>query len=108
MARATARWGSGVSPDARKRKFASVRPSSLSLGRVRCYQYRTAKGLTMAAPTPEAIETARRTVQQAKARLQALEARAATLNRQDGDTCKTSVGGLRLVATIKQKGQREG
>ena len=39
----------------------------------------------MAAPTPEAIETARRKVQQAKARLQALEARAATMNRISRD-----------------------
>src|SRR3546814_20297398 len=76
-------------------------PSSLSLDRVRCYQYRTAKGLTMAAPTPEAIETARRKVQQAKARLQALEARATTLNRQADARRKILLGVLPLDAAMK-------
>src|SRR3546814_1068867 len=75
--------------------------SSLSLGRVRCYQYRTAKGLTMAAPTPEAIETARRKVQQAKARLQVLEARATTLNRKADARRKIILGGLLLDAAMK-------
>src|SRR3546814_4547491 len=37
---------------------------SLSFSRVRCYQYHSAKGLCMAAPTPEAIENARRKVKQ--------------------------------------------
>src|SRR3546814_521868 len=59
------------------------------------------KGLTMAAPTPEAIETARRKVQQAKARLQALEARAATLNRKADARRKIILGGLLLDAAMK-------
>ena len=78
-----------------------MRPSSLSFGRVRCYQYRTAKGLTRAAPTPEAIENARRRVDQAKARLQALEARAATLNRKADARRKIILGGLLLDAAMK-------
>src|SRR3546814_705701 len=101
MARAIARWGGGVSPPARKRKFAEVRPSSLSFSRVRCYQYHSAKGLCMAAPTPEAIENARRKVEQAKARLQALEARAATLNRKQDARRKIILGGLLLDAAMK-------
>src|SRR3546814_10966484 len=80
-------------------------PSSLSLDRVRCYQYRTAKGLTMAAPTPEAIETARRKVQQDKARLQALEARATTLNRTADARRKIILGGLPLDAAIKDRSE---
>ena len=55
----------------------------------------------MAAPTPEAIETARRKVQQAKARLQALEARAATLNRKADARRKIILGGLLLDAAMK-------
>src|SRR3546814_16759331 len=63
---------------------------------VECYL--TAKGFTMAAPTPKAIETALRKVQQAKARLQALEARAATLNRKADARRKIILGGLLLDA----------
>src|SRR3546814_16687024 len=55
----------------------------------------------MAAPTPEAIETARRKVQQAKARLQALEARDATLNRKADARRKIILGGLLLDAAMK-------
>jgi hypothetical protein len=55
----------------------------------------------MAAPTPEAIETARKKVQQAKARLQALEARAATLNRKQDARRKIILGGLLLDAAMK-------
>ena len=55
----------------------------------------------MAAPTAEAIETARRKVQQAKARLQALEARAATLNRKADARRKIILGGLLLDAAMK-------
>src|SRR3546814_19669747 len=50
----------------------------------------------MAAPTPEAIENARRKVEQAKARLQALEARAATLTRKQDARRKIILGGLLL------------
>src|SRR3546814_12576528 len=55
----------------------------------------------MAAPTPEAIENARRKVEQAKARLQALEARAATLNRKQDARRKIILGGLPLDAAMK-------
>src|SRR3546814_20348341 len=55
----------------------------------------------MAAPTPEAIENARRKVEQAKARLQALEARAATLNRKQDARRKIIPGGLLLDAALK-------
>ena len=55
----------------------------------------------MAAPTPEAIENARRRVDQAKARLQALEARAATLNRKADARRKIILGGLLLDAAMK-------
>jgi hypothetical protein len=55
----------------------------------------------MAAPTPEAIENARRKVEQAKARLQALEARAATLNRKADARRKIILGGLLLDAAMK-------
>ena len=55
----------------------------------------------MAAPTPEAIESARRKVQQAKARLQALEARATTLNRKADARRKIILGGLLLDAAMK-------
>src|SRR3546814_3882495 len=75
--------------------------SSLSFSRGRCYQYHSAKGLCMAAPTPEAIENARRKVEQAKARLQALEARAATLNRKQDARRKIILGGLLLDAAMK-------
>ena len=52
----------------------------------------------MAAPTPEALENARRRVDQAKARLQALEARAATLSRKADARRKIILGGLILDA----------
>src|SRR3546814_13805515 len=55
----------------------------------------------MAAPTPEAIENARRKVEQAKARLQALEAGAATLNRKQDARRKIILGGLLLDAAMK-------
>lgn len=55
-------------------------------------------GLEMASPTPEAIENARLKVQQAKARLQALEARAATLSRKADARRKIILGGLILDA----------
>src|SRR3546814_13725473 len=55
----------------------------------------------MAAPTPEAIENARRKVEQAKARLQALEARAATLNRKPDARRKIILVGLLLDAPMK-------
>src|SRR3546814_17400159 len=55
----------------------------------------------MAAPTPEAIENARREVEQAKARLQALEARAATLNRKQDARRKIILGRLPLDAAMK-------
>src|SRR3546814_1131218 len=74
---------------------------SLSFSRVRCYKYHSAKGWCMAAPTPEAIENARRKVEQAKARLQALEARAATLNRKQDARRKIILGGLLLDAAMK-------
>ena len=51
----------------------------------------------MSAPTPEAIENARLKVQQAKARLQALEARAATLSRKADARRKIILGGLRSL-----------
>ena len=50
----------------------------------------------MPAPTPEAIEKARLKVDQAKARLQDLEARAATLNRKADARRKIILGGLLL------------
>jgi hypothetical protein len=55
----------------------------------------------MAAPTPESIENARLKVQQAKARLQALEARASTLNRKADARRKIILGGLLLDAAMK-------
>lgn len=55
----------------------------------------------MAAPTPETIEKARRKVDQAKAQLQALEARAATLNRKADARRKIILGGLLLDAAMK-------
>ena len=55
----------------------------------------------MAAPTPESIDKARRMVEQAKAQLQALEARAATLNRKADARRKIILGGLLLDAAMK-------
>ncbi len=55
----------------------------------------------MAAPTLESIEKARRKVDQAKAQLQALEARAATLNRKADARRKIILGGLLLDAAMK-------
>ncbi len=55
----------------------------------------------MAAPTPEAIENARLKVRQAKARLQLLEARTATLNRKADARRKIILGGLLLDAAMK-------
>jgi hypothetical protein len=52
----------------------------------------------MANPTPEAIELARLKVQQAKARLQALEARASTLSRKADARRKIILGSLILDA----------
>src|SRR3546814_12647900 len=69
--------------------------------RVRCDQYHSAKGLCMAGPTPEDIENAHRKVEQAKARLQALEARAATLNSKQDARRKLILGGLLLDAPMK-------
>ena len=58
----------------------------------------------MAAPTLESIEKARRKVDQAKAQLQALEARAATLNRKADARRKIILGGLLLDAAMKDTG----
>ncbi len=55
----------------------------------------------MAAPTLESIEKARRRVDQAKAQLQALEARASTLNRKADARRKIILGGLLLDAAMK-------
>src|SRR3546814_17861481 len=55
----------------------------------------------MAAPTPEAIENASRKVEQAKARSQALEARAATLNRKQDARRTIILGRLLLDAARK-------
>lgn len=55
----------------------------------------------MAAPTPESIDKARRKVEQAKAQLQALEARATTLNRKAEARRKIILGGLLLDAAMK-------
>ena len=55
----------------------------------------------MAAPTLETIQKARRKVDQAKAQLQALEARAATLNRKADARRKIILGGLLLDAAMK-------
>ena len=55
----------------------------------------------MAAPTPESIDKARRKVEQAKAQLQALEARAATLNRKADARRKIILGRLLLDAAMK-------
>lgn len=55
----------------------------------------------MAAPTPESINKARRKVEQAKAQLQALEARASALNRKADARRKIILGGLLLDAAMK-------
>lgn len=55
----------------------------------------------MAAPTLESIEKARRKVDQAKAQLQALEARATALNRKADARRKIILGGLLLDAAMK-------
>lgn len=56
----------------------------------------------MAAPTPESIDKARRKVEQAKAQLQALEARASALNRKADARRKIILGGLLLDAAMKE------
>ena len=53
---------------------------------------------------PESIDKARRKVEQAKAQLQALEARAATLNRKADARRKIILGGLLLDAAMKDTG----
>ena len=58
----------------------------------------------MPAPTPEAIEKARIKVNQAKVRLQTLEARASTLNRKADARRKIILGGLLLDAAMKDTG----
>ena len=58
----------------------------------------------MAAPTPESIDKARRKVEQAKAQLQALEARASGLNRKADARRKIILGGLLLDAAMKDAG----
>ena len=55
----------------------------------------------MARPTLESIEKAQQRVDQAKARLQALEARAVTLNRKADARRKIILGGLLLDAAMK-------
>ena len=55
----------------------------------------------MAAPTPESIDKAHRKVEQAKAQLQALEARASALNRKADARRKIILGGLLLDAAMK-------
>lgn len=55
----------------------------------------------MATPSPEAIDKARLRVRQAEARLQALEARASTLNRKKDARRKIILGGLLLDAAMK-------
>ncbi|WP_242141247.1 mobilization protein [Sphingomonas sp. TREG-RG-20F-R18-01] len=55
----------------------------------------------MADSTLEAIEKARLKVAQAKVRLQALEARASTLNRKADARRKIILGGLLLDAAMK-------
>src|SRR3546814_8897887 len=78
-----------------------IRPPPRSTRTGTLFPYTTLFRPTMAAPTPEAIETARRKAQQAKARLQALEARAATLNRKADARRKIILGGLLLDAAMK-------
>lgn len=55
----------------------------------------------MARPTPESIDKARQKVAQAKAQLQALEARATALNRKADARRKIILGGLLLDAAMK-------
>ena len=55
----------------------------------------------MAGPTPESIDKARQKVAQAKAQLQALEARATALNRKADARRKIILGGLLLDAAMK-------
>jgi hypothetical protein len=55
----------------------------------------------MAAPTPESIDKARRKVEQAKAQLQALQARASALDRKADARRKIILGGLLLDAAMK-------
>lgn len=57
----------------------------------------------MAAPTPEAIEQAKKRVAQAKARLDALNARIATEGRRLDTRRKIILGGLLLDAAAKDK-----
>jgi hypothetical protein len=57
----------------------------------------------MPAPTPEAIEKAKKRVQQAQARLQDLNARAATIGRKQDTRRKIILGGLLLDAAIKDQ-----
>jgi hypothetical protein len=55
----------------------------------------------MAAGSPDAIEKAQIKVEQAKARLRLLEARAATLNRKQDARRKIILGSLLLDAAMK-------
>ena len=57
----------------------------------------------MAAPTPEAIELAKKRVAQAKARLDALNARVATEGRRLDTRRKIILGGLLLDAASKNE-----
>ncbi len=57
----------------------------------------------MPTPTPEAIEQARKKVAQAKARLDALNARVATEGRRLDTRRKIILGGLLLDAATKDK-----
>lgn len=57
----------------------------------------------MPTPTPEAIEQARKRVAQAKARLDALNARVATEGRRLDTRRKIILGGLLLDAATKDK-----
>lgn len=57
----------------------------------------------MAAPTPEAIEQARKRVNQAKARLDALNARVAAEGRRLDTRRKIILGGLLIDAAAKDK-----
>jgi hypothetical protein len=57
----------------------------------------------MAAPTPEAVELAKKRVAQAKARLDALNARIATEGRRLDTRRKIILGGLLLDAATKDK-----
>ncbi|OMJ30551.1 mobilization protein [Sphingomonas sp. Sph1(2015)] len=57
----------------------------------------------MAAPTPEAIELARKRVEQAKARLDALNARVAAEGRRLDTRRKIILGGLLIDAASKEQ-----